>query len=101
MRRKPKFFRAPDGGTGTGTGTGTDNGTDKGTGAEPSDRTHQLEEQVRQLEGQVKQLQSDLARATVNNRNQSTDPERTPDEIVMAGLSAWAANNYDPARLAE
>lgn len=98
MRRKPKFFRAPDAGTGAGTdngaGAGTDNGTGAGTNADQSNR-------IQQLEAQVKQLQADLAKATVNNRNQKTDPEKTPDEIVMEGLSAWAAHNYDPAKLAE
>lgn len=59
-------------------------------------------ERIRQLEAQVRQLQSDLAKATVNNRQQpNPTPEKTPDEIVKEGLAAWAAHNFDPSKLAE
>lgn len=59
-------------------------------------------ERIRQLEAQVRQLQADLAKATVNNRQQTPPaPEKSPDEIVKEGLAAWAAHNFDPSKLAE
>lgn len=59
-------------------------------------------ERIQQLEAQVRQLQADLAKATVNNRQQTPPaPEKSPDEIVKDGLAAWAAHNFDPSKLAE
>lgn len=89
----------PDSGSGS---TPTSTSTHTPSSDPAHDPAPDQSERIRQLEAQVKQLQADLAKATVNNRQQPNPAsEKSPDEIVKEGLAAWAAHNFDPSKLAE